>query len=89
VDLDGVVPGKVGQERGETLTVDDLHVIRAAVGRDDGFDYVLSGRTESPSDTDAVQQWETAGATWWLENLYPWGGVDAMQSRLRAGPPRL
>jgi alkanesulfonate monooxygenase SsuD/methylene tetrahydromethanopterin reductase-like flavin-dependent oxidoreductase (luciferase family) len=87
--FDGVVPGKVGQERGETLTIDDLHAIRAAVGRDDGFDYVLSGRTDSPSDTDAVQQWESAGATWWLENLYPWGGVDAMQSRLRAGPPRL
>jgi len=86
--FDGVVPGKVVQERGETLTFEDLHAIRAAVGRDDGFDYVVSGRTGSPSDTDAVQRWETAGATWWLENLYPWGGVDAMRSRLGAGPPR-
>jgi hypothetical protein len=44
--------------------------------------------TSTTSDTDAVQRWETAGATWWLENLYPWGGVDAMRSRLGAGPPR-
>ena len=28
---DGVVPGKVGQERGEVLTVDDLRAIRALV----------------------------------------------------------
>jgi alkanesulfonate monooxygenase SsuD/methylene tetrahydromethanopterin reductase-like flavin-dependent oxidoreductase (luciferase family) len=85
---DGVVPGKVGQERGETLTVGDLRDIRARVGRVDGFDYVMSGRTASPNDTEGIREWARAGATWWLENLYPWGGADAMRDRLRAGPPR-
>jgi len=87
---DGVVPGKVGQERGEALTVDDLLAIRALVGRGDGYDYVLSGTTESAADTAAVGTWAEAGATWWLETLHPFGGrAAAMRDRLRTGPPRL
>jgi alkanesulfonate monooxygenase SsuD/methylene tetrahydromethanopterin reductase-like flavin-dependent oxidoreductase (luciferase family) len=88
---DGVVPGKVGQERGEYLTVDDLVAIRAAVGRDDdGYDYVASGTTASPTDTAAVTAWAAAGATWWLESIHPFGSrAEAMRDRVRAGPPRL
>jgi alkanesulfonate monooxygenase SsuD/methylene tetrahydromethanopterin reductase-like flavin-dependent oxidoreductase (luciferase family) len=86
---DGVVPGKVGQERGEQLTGDDFAELRAVVGRDDGFDYVLSGSTTSPSDTDAVGEWATAGATWWLETVHPWGNAHVMRDRIRAGPPRV
>jgi alkanesulfonate monooxygenase SsuD/methylene tetrahydromethanopterin reductase-like flavin-dependent oxidoreductase (luciferase family) len=86
---DGVVPGKVGQERGESLTVDDLLAIRAAVGRDDkGFDYVVSG-TSSPSDVAVMKAWAAAGATWWIETLYPFrSAAEAMRDRVRAGPPR-
>ena len=50
---------------------------------------MVSGRTASASDTDTVRDWDAAGATWWLENIYPWGGADEMRDRLHAGPPRL
>jgi len=86
---DGVVPGKVGQERGEVFTVEDFAAIRAVIGRDDEYDYVASGSTESPSDTAGVRAWEAAGATWWLESLHPFGHAAApMRNRVRAGPPR-
>jgi alkanesulfonate monooxygenase SsuD/methylene tetrahydromethanopterin reductase-like flavin-dependent oxidoreductase (luciferase family) len=85
---DGVVPRKVGMERGEVFTVEDLEAMRALVGRDNDFDYVMSGLTESPDDGDAVRTWEAAGATWWLEAIYPFGGVgERMRERVRAGPP--
>ncbi|HZN15151.1 MAG TPA: LLM class flavin-dependent oxidoreductase [Acidimicrobiales bacterium] len=85
---DGVVPRKASADG--LLTVDDFSAVRAAVGRsDDDFAYVASGTTESPADTGAVRDYETAGANWWLESLHPWGGrADAMRARLRAGPPR-
>jgi alkanesulfonate monooxygenase SsuD/methylene tetrahydromethanopterin reductase-like flavin-dependent oxidoreductase (luciferase family) len=88
---DGVVPRKKSEDNRGVLTFDDLVAIRAAVGRDDDdFAYVASGSTESPTDTDAVGQWQAAGATWWLESLHPWGGgADAMRNRVRAGPPML
>jgi alkanesulfonate monooxygenase SsuD/methylene tetrahydromethanopterin reductase-like flavin-dependent oxidoreductase (luciferase family) len=88
---DGVVPGKVGSERGEVLTLDDLVAIRGLVGReDDGYDYVASGTTASSSDTDTVALWEAAGATWWLESLHCFGPVaESMRDRIRAGPPRV
>jgi len=87
---DGVVPGKLGAERGEVLTVDDFAAIRALIGReDDGYEYVASGTTTSPADNAAVSRWHAAGATWWLETLHPFGHSAAMRERLRAGPPRL
>jgi len=87
--FDGVVPGKVGHEQGAELTVDDLAAIRVTVGRTDGYDYVVSGRTDSPTDTEALHAWADAGATWWIEALHPFmGQADAMRARLRAGPPR-
>ena len=83
--FDGVVPNKQGP-----LTTDDLIAIRDVVGRGDEYDYVASGNTASPSDTDALHAWVDAGATWWLESMYPFGNrADAMRARLRAGPPRL
>jgi alkanesulfonate monooxygenase SsuD/methylene tetrahydromethanopterin reductase-like flavin-dependent oxidoreductase (luciferase family) len=87
---DGVVPRKVGMERGEVFTVEDLEAMRAFVGRDDDFDYVMSGLTTSPHDNDAVRTWAAAGATWWLEAIYPFGGVgERMRERVRAGPPTI
>ena len=87
---DGVVPRKVGMERGEVFTVDDLVAIRAVVQRGDDFAYVMSGLTDSPTDTAAVSAWHAAGANWWLEALHPWGAdPERMRARVRAGPPRL
>jgi alkanesulfonate monooxygenase SsuD/methylene tetrahydromethanopterin reductase-like flavin-dependent oxidoreductase (luciferase family) len=85
---DGAVPRKRGQERGEVFTVADLEAIRGVIGRDDDFDYVMSGLTASPDDTDQIRAWKAAGATWWLEAIYPFGGAaEKMRDRVRAGPP--
>ena len=82
---DGVAPNKSGSP----FSVGDLAALRALIGRDEGFDYVMSGNTASPADTAAVKSWADAGATWWIESLYPFGGRAAeMRDRLRAGPPR-
>jgi alkanesulfonate monooxygenase SsuD/methylene tetrahydromethanopterin reductase-like flavin-dependent oxidoreductase (luciferase family) len=61
---DGVVPRKVGGE----LDVEDLRAIRELIGRAGDFDYVASGSTASPDDTEGVRAWDGAGATWWLES---------------------
>ena len=87
---DGVVPRKVGMERGEVFTIEDLAAMRALIGRGSDFDYVMSGLTASPDDTDAVRAWNAAGATWWLESIYPFGGAaERMRDRVRAGPPSM
>jgi alkanesulfonate monooxygenase SsuD/methylene tetrahydromethanopterin reductase-like flavin-dependent oxidoreductase (luciferase family) len=87
---DGVIPRRRGQESGGYVTVDDLAAIRAAIGRDEGYDYVVSGSTASPTDVASLPAWRAAGATWWLESLHPFGGAAAeMCTRLRAGPPVL
>jgi alkanesulfonate monooxygenase SsuD/methylene tetrahydromethanopterin reductase-like flavin-dependent oxidoreductase (luciferase family) len=87
---DGVIPRKRDAERGEVFTVDDLFAMRAAIGRDDAYDYVVSGTTTSPTDVSALRAWEAAGATWWLESLHSFGdAAPGMRERVRAGPPRL
>jgi alkanesulfonate monooxygenase SsuD/methylene tetrahydromethanopterin reductase-like flavin-dependent oxidoreductase (luciferase family) len=87
---DGVVPRKVGMERGEVFTVEDLEAMRSLIARDGDFDYVMSGLTASPAANDAVRKWEAAGATWWLEAIHPFGGAaERMRDRVRAGPPSL
>ena len=56
----------------------------------DGYDYVASGTTTAPDDTDTVKAWQAAGATWWLESLHSFGPTtDPMRERIRSGPPRL
>jgi hypothetical protein len=85
---DGVVPGKVGAERGEVLTIEDFTAIKMLIAReDDDYEYVASGSTASPADRDIVHRWHAAGATWWLETLHPFRDSDSMHRRLRAGPP--
>ena len=88
---DGVVPRKRADVDAGVLTVEDLVAIRAAVGRDgEDFAYVASGNTASPADTEAPRAWQAAGANWWLEAMYPFGGrATSMRDRLRAGPPDL
>ena len=98
---DGIVPMKKG---GAMLTPDDLREIVAYVGQQRSsaapFDVVLGGAT--PNDDPAqgaaiVAAYADAGATWWLENVEPWRygwnwqgdwPVEAMNERIRAGPPK-
>jgi alkanesulfonate monooxygenase SsuD/methylene tetrahydromethanopterin reductase-like flavin-dependent oxidoreductase (luciferase family) len=83
---DGVVPRKEGA--GGFLTVDDLLAIRSAVGRGGDYAYVVSGNTRAPDDVGGIHEWLAAGATWWIEALYPFGNRAAsMRERVRAGPP--
>jgi alkanesulfonate monooxygenase SsuD/methylene tetrahydromethanopterin reductase-like flavin-dependent oxidoreductase (luciferase family) len=51
---------------GMTLTADDVAVSIETIGRDDEFDVAVLGR----SDKGDPGAYESAGATWWLENLH-------------------
>ena len=54
----------------------------------DDFAYVMSGLTDSPTDTAAVSAWHAAGANWWLEALHPWGAdPERMRDRVRRRTP--
>lgn len=101
---DGVVPLKQGFNLGETMTPDDLREIASYVRehrtQTGSFDVVMGGHTEGTDrrrDAEAVAPYQEAGATWWLESVSPfdfgwnWQGpwpAEAMERRIRAGPPR-
>jgi alkanesulfonate monooxygenase SsuD/methylene tetrahydromethanopterin reductase-like flavin-dependent oxidoreductase (luciferase family) len=84
---------------------DDTAALRDAVAyvlsqRTSGapFDVIYNGHTPTPAHTDYVRAIADAGATWWLEILYPWiygwagagdWPVEAMRARVLAGPPRI
>jgi alkanesulfonate monooxygenase SsuD/methylene tetrahydromethanopterin reductase-like flavin-dependent oxidoreductase (luciferase family) len=68
-----------------TLTPDDLARSIAAIGRGDPFDVAVLGE----SNRSEPAAYARAGATWWLENVHDLrGGVDAMLTLVRRGPPR-
>jgi alkanesulfonate monooxygenase SsuD/methylene tetrahydromethanopterin reductase-like flavin-dependent oxidoreductase (luciferase family) len=76
---------------------DVVAYVRAQRTNTGPFDVVYAGHTPSPAHTEYVQAIAAAGATWWLEILYPWvygwDGVsewpyEAMRARVLAGPPR-
>jgi hypothetical protein len=47
----------------------------------------VSGITE-PDQAALVREYESAGATWWLESLFGLRGtIDALRRRIRTGPP--
>lgn len=59
------------------------------------FDIVVEGQTPAGDQRAAAGQvapWREAGATWWIEGLWPAQGqpdeVEQVSARLRAGPPR-
>lgn len=54
------------------------------------YDVIAEGATPGQDKSRAkaiVQEWEDAGATWWLEALWSASGADEIQQRLRQGPP--
>jgi alkanesulfonate monooxygenase SsuD/methylene tetrahydromethanopterin reductase-like flavin-dependent oxidoreductase (luciferase family) len=62
-----------------------------AATRDRAWDVVAEGRTPAgrPSTARArVAEYEAAGATWWIESDWQTGTVDAIRTRIEAGPPR-
>ena len=91
---DGVVPyikPKKGDGRPPTP-----HEIRAIVAwlaehgsGDRPYDIVIEGQTPGGDPDRAAEiilEWETAGATWWIESW--WGAETERTARLRQGPPR-
>lgn len=75
--------------------VERLRRLRESAGLPwDGYDVIVAG--DSCGDFDAVQggpeQWEAAGATWWMESWWdvPPGpeGVAELKRRVALGPPQ-
>jgi alkanesulfonate monooxygenase SsuD/methylene tetrahydromethanopterin reductase-like flavin-dependent oxidoreductase (luciferase family) len=101
---DGVVPLKQGYDLGQAMTPDDLREIvaytRAQRSADGPFEVTSGGHTEGVDlarDADHVAAYADAGATWWLEDISPWPfgwkwdrpwPTEAMDARIRRGPPR-
>jgi alkanesulfonate monooxygenase SsuD/methylene tetrahydromethanopterin reductase-like flavin-dependent oxidoreductase (luciferase family) len=68
--------------------VQDVRAERAALGRaDEPLDIGVFGRTE-PGEEQVIADFETTGATWWLESLSPLRGSETeLLARIEAGPP--
>jgi alkanesulfonate monooxygenase SsuD/methylene tetrahydromethanopterin reductase-like flavin-dependent oxidoreductase (luciferase family) len=94
---DGAFPLKAGPGPTDwVVPVNDIAEIRQVILRDrpasPPFDLVAAGITGGTSprvDAELVGEYESAGATWWLEALIEARGpVDDARQRVRAGPPR-
>jgi alkanesulfonate monooxygenase SsuD/methylene tetrahydromethanopterin reductase-like flavin-dependent oxidoreductase (luciferase family) len=62
-----------------------------AATRDRTWDVVAEGRTavdDSAAAAATVAEYEAAGATWWIESDWASGSVEAVRTRIEAGPPR-
>jgi alkanesulfonate monooxygenase SsuD/methylene tetrahydromethanopterin reductase-like flavin-dependent oxidoreductase (luciferase family) len=94
---DGVFPIHKNWEAGEVLSPGDLRDIVAYVGAERAsaapFDVVASGVTQgegAQADVDAVAPFVEAGATWWLELVFPWAmPLAQLRTRIAKGPPRI
>ena len=97
---DGLLPNVIGDDgKIREMKPDDVRAMRDYVSANrtesTPFDIVAEGRT--PGDDRAaaisiVRPWADAGATWWIEALWPTPdqptNPDGIQHRLRQGPPR-
>jgi alkanesulfonate monooxygenase SsuD/methylene tetrahydromethanopterin reductase-like flavin-dependent oxidoreductase (luciferase family) len=100
---DGIIPSAFdvvdGQRRARQANRQELAEIKAHVmahlpDPSRPFDIVVEGATpaDRPAEAHAiVQEWEQAGATWWIEALWDTmnapNGADAVRQRILAGPP--
>ena len=99
---DGVMPFKVGGK----MTAKDVGTISEYITSqrviDTPFDFVMSGATpgdDRPAGAAIVSKWESAGATWWVEDVSMWRfGVrrsnapwptEQIAERIAQGPPRV
>jgi alkanesulfonate monooxygenase SsuD/methylene tetrahydromethanopterin reductase-like flavin-dependent oxidoreductase (luciferase family) len=91
---DGLLPYLPGEE----LTPAALHEIKAYIDAnrtvDTPFDIVVEGVTPGDDPSQAitiVEPWAEAGATWWIEALWPQPGqaqdIQTVQQRVLQGPP--
>ena len=98
---DGVAPIARGDGIVNYLTPDEVRDVVAYIGErrsgEEPFDVVVCGHTGADGETTIVREHADAGATWWIEDISPWAfgwqwdgpwPIDAMNDRVRAGPPR-
>jgi probable F420-dependent oxidoreductase len=88
---DGWVVGGVNEQSQMTKTparlADQVAYIRQHRSTLAGFDVAMTGYS-TPGDTTLVQEFATAGLTWWLESLHGFrGSFDELKTRVLAGPP--
>ncbi len=91
---DGLLPQKMNSKgEFEQVTPDDLHQMKAYIDANrtltTPFDYVVEGKTGGLDHTQSrarLQEWEQAGATWWVESLWE-ASEEQAAARLRQGPP--
>ena len=87
---DGVVPMKTGADGIGFITPLDVASIVAEIGERrgsvEGFDVVVNA---GPPPTASIQEFEDAGATWWMISMgdFP-GWIDELRPIVDAGPPR-
>ena len=68
---------------GMTVSPDDVARAIAMMGRSDAFDVTVIGDRSRA----APQEYERAGATWWLESVHDLRGpADEMLALVEAGP---
>lgn len=98
---DGLLPNVIGEDgKVRDMTPADVRAMREYVSTHRSaatpFDIVVEGRT--PGDNRAaakpiIQAWNEAGATWWIEALWPApdqpADPDGLVRRIKQGPPRL
>ena len=97
--FDGLLPHVMDSEGNlQEVTVDAVQQMRARAsevrGQDSPFDIVVEGRTDPSSAEDRARlaDWQSAGATWWIEEM--WGetqrsdaaSLGAVADRIAAGP---
>jgi hypothetical protein len=78
------------------LSVDELHEIIAYVrnhrSTDEPFDVVIGGESSGEGPyvwNTPLREYESAGATWWLESMTDWRGQhEDLGEAIRRGPPR-
>jgi alkanesulfonate monooxygenase SsuD/methylene tetrahydromethanopterin reductase-like flavin-dependent oxidoreductase (luciferase family) len=90
---DGIMPISPRVFEGVDLTPSDITEVRAFIGPQrteiGAFDVVKAGSTSDGSDTERPRAYAQAGATWWLESIFPLGNsLEAAKARIRSGPPR-
>ena len=102
LEADGVVPYVVPKdEAGRPPDPEDIRAIKTWLEERGGgpeqntrraspYDIVVEGQTpgEDPERcAEIIQEWEAAGATWWIESW--WGAEAERVKRLRQGPARI
>jgi len=94
---DGIVvqgPGEDGTPSGAPPNLEEITAWIAARRLSEGlmgaFEVIVGGATpaDQPDVAAGVRRFAEAGATWWVEADWATPSVDALRTRIAAGPPR-